>query len=581
MDTDYNSRVGSSQHIPFSEKVKKSSNFFDGIKQRIQKIYKSAMAFIKTEPKKDDAEPNDPVTSPLRKAEQKTLKGEKGDRIRHSYTDPKTGKKFGEEVVTRMNAAGAHKKLIRNTLVRLRREPQTDSVKMRIDLCEKELRNLSHLEKNFISSGYVREKLVSNPGSFGEAIDGVCLGAPVNFRHHDCRVNEAHGQERIGGHYRVGIMTYHANGHTNLSELQELKKRGADAIDKKIQELQLDRKHAKPRGKEALDFAINQLERLKSDGNAVIDERKFYLESQFAHLLMAQIKKNMPKVMDPHEKTFSLVHLALLNPKTNKADKSGWQHNETHQIQDMHAIFEQFRGKKIYFDGKGPYVDAEGNFHDNHLVKDAEGQPKAMTIDSNFINVSVQGHNVNDGIQKKINDTSMRRLLVKIGDEIFDEFISVRDSVFTPEYRKKSEAQQLLLQVNQMLEKGKSNYEVAEKLAFALERLGIPLSIGCLSAKDRTGFVSARVILRNVFAKMEDKRSTLSVPETADRTRLQRAFGDEVLSEKGCASRVVTDNTGARQLKIRPFNMPGVSKGMRIKAYTKIAREMMFASSQD
>jgi hypothetical protein len=552
----HNNPIDQPHKFSVQEKSPKTSSFMGRLKERIMNIFKS-LSCMKAERKPDEAEPlNDPVCASFQHAEVKPFKVEDGRRIARTYVDPKTERQFGEEVVTRVDTVANHKELLNLTKDHLQRElvnakgANRARIMQKLALCDKELHNLGAVRKEFISSMYVREELGKGSGTYQQASEGICFGMPVNFRRHECTVDE----QQIGGHFRTGIMSYHANGYTNLAELQyfaEMLKdspaEGKKAIDDKIHALQTRQKFlSKQRPAEAIEFAIAQLEKLKN-GNAeeILTERRFYLESQFSHLLMGQIEKNMNQVLDPKAKAFRLAHVALLNPKKDKTDKTGWQHNEYNEMQDMHAIFTQFFGKKVIFDGKGPYIDAQGNFHDKHEVKDVQGKPKSMNIEPHFFNVSVQGYTVNDGAQKQLNEVTLDYLMGCVDEH----------------------QRGALLEVKEQLDKGKSSYEVAEMLAYALSKLGMPVSVGCLSAKDRTGFVSARLVLRHLLEGVRDAN---------EKKRLQRHFTSEIFSEEGCASRVITDNTGAKQLKVSPANLPDVGFFTRAKIYSRVAHELLF-----
>lgn len=577
----------------------KESPLVQQFKEKVSPLATRALTSLKAFldfKRSDAAEPTDPTTAPLRNAENK-LTAARGDNIEFTYRDKRTGREFGKERVIRENTVENHQKLLGNTKLMLLEKLKTErdpskiaEIEKRISLCDKEFAAIKHLNKGteFISSAYVRKELSKNENtSYTESLENICLGVPVNFRHHSCDVTERTGEhETIGGHFRVGVMTYQANGHTHLNELKQLrqlwvsnKEEGQKAIEGKIKELErgkVDLKEGKSvsfsiaRKNESIDFAVNQLRNLMRDHSDVITERSFYLESQFVHLLVGQAEKNQSQVVDPNNHAFSLIHLALLNRTTDKADRSGWHHNEANQMQDMQAIFQSFDGKEIVFDGKGPYVDLDGNVHMPQKVM-VDGHAKKMTIDANFMNVSVQGHTKNDGIQASINTQTIDKLLKQADERFYNAF--VKDLPIPPSYH---EGVKLLKKVKADLNLGKSSYRVAEDISVALTKMGIPTSVGCMAAKDRTGFVSARTILRHMYDKMTDQRSALHVSDPAELARLQDRFNEGIVTDEGCASRVITDNTGARKLKISAPTLPGIGVVGRVKQAAGSLKEMFF-----
>lgn len=542
----------------------------------------------------DSAEPDDPTTAPLRDAENK-LTAAKGDVIEYVYRDPGTGREFGKEIVVRQDTIAQHQQLIENTKHQLTEALLTEKnpgkvaeIKQRIALCDKELAAINNLDKGteFISSAYARSQLGKPTASYDSAASNLCLGAPVNFRHHACEVSDlANNKQTIGAHFRVGVMTYQANGHTHLNEMKQLRElwvnnrpEGEKAIKAKIESLNKEKEEAKPgnelpfaaqRKNESINFAVGQLEQLMHAETNVITERSFYLETQFMHLLMGQVEKNESQVTDPKNQSFSLIHLALLNQKTNKTDRSGWQHNEANQMQDMQAIFQAFNGKNMIFDGKGPYVDVKGNVHMPQKML-VDGHARKMRIDANFMNVSVQGHMKNDGLQAEINKKAIAKLLEKAGDKAYKAF--VRGTSLPPGY---TEGLELLKKVKADLDNGKSSYQVAEDLSVALTKMGMPTSIGCMAAKDRTGFVSARTILRHLYERMKDPKSAQHVSEVKNFSKLETRFNESIVTNEGCASRVITDNTGAKKLKLAAPTLPGIGVIGRVKQASGALKEVM------
>lgn len=242
-------------------------------------------------------------------------------------------------------------------------------------------------------------------------------------------------------------------------------------------------------------------------------------------LIQAQALKHPDEVILKRE--LSIVHMSLLNPQKMQLDKTGWAHFENNEIEDMREIFAEFEGKKVVFDGNGVHFADDRN------------DPEAVVIKTIFFNISVQGHQKNDSEQKLINQQALQKVY---------PFIS------SPESR--SLFQKIQLDLNQ----GKSSYTVAEDISTLLMILKLPTSIGCLSAKDRTGYVAYRTQCRMLARKLDE--STLSEKQ---KKQLNTYFGSQGLGAESGASLVVEDNTSCRFLKVSPFTLPGLSESLLLQ----------------
>lgn len=242
----------------------------------------------------------------------------------------------------------------------------------------------------------------------------------------------------------------------------------------------------------------------------MIDERTKVLERQMIQLVCGQMNQNtdkLEKIFQQGGKSFDLVHVSLLNPQTSQLDASGWMHDERVEIEDMSEIFDIFQDKALIFDGKGPYIDEAGV----HLPikKEVEGKPATLQLNTYFFNISPQGHIENDGMQKELNKTNMDKMRAK-------GLMKGEDSL-----SKKISGDEVL----RSQEKG---YPLAEKFVQTLGQMeGLHLSLGCLSAKDRSGLVSESIainllppLVQGTFKKERLKAGSTQVQISQDNARV-------------------------------------------------------------
>jgi hypothetical protein len=393
----------------------------------------------------------------------------------------------------------------------------------------------------WLNSNYFRH-LLRRSSSFEKAIESY-IAAPINMRHHTVNI----GDGNPWSFYRVGIISDMSNGFTNLKELKAL--RGDEKLrGEKVEEVEKEKAKNKKQ-KQSLKYALKELGSQVAI-TAAIKKRKKILASQFLLLLSAQIEKN-PSLIDGGE--FNLAHVALLNPQKHDFDKSGWMHDEENEALDMAEIFEEFNGVKISFESarsKTPRYDEDvrGKITTVYLPKPSGIKDGECTLRTFFSNICVQsvsgsnfykksifcdGESDNTGAQKNINDKTLTRL----------------GGVFS----------NINGRLNTNAGKGTSTYAVAEELCTKmLERGNIALSFGCLSAKDRTGFVAGRIAVKKRLGSSDNKE-------------LEQELSMDIL-RKGCAVQCVYDNTRSKNgLSVSPLKVPGsASISSRIRYIPKV-----------
>ncbi|MCE2983581.1 MAG: hypothetical protein LW832_08455 [Parachlamydia sp.] len=385
--------------------------------------------------------------------------------------------------------------------------------------------------KDWVRSSYFRD-IINSFKSFGIAVQNY-VSAPVNMRFQELSLNGVKT-----GFMRMGIISDMRNGWFSMSDLNLIKeqgdKRSSTFLDQKIAELEArkippplfqklgirsDNKILQILGfvlnsqqMESIDYALNQLKIIKGDPkgiDAIILERKIVLEQQMVQLVVNQIKSNPELVKQAIETgNFDLLHVSLLNQRSSSLDGSGWMHDERVEMEDMNEIFKELKGKTLAFNGKGPSIDG------NVISLPADCLPEGIALPAKeiklrtfFINLSVQGNIKNNGTQLRINQETMRELAVAHPDMAKNEILNPKhDSGYGP-------AEDFLLQ--------------------ALLHKKMAVSLGCLSAKDRTGFISERLMIRQLPKEV------------------QSLFEKKIFDSDSPAVKIVLENTpGYRALKV-------------------------------
>lgn len=525
------------------------------LKETAQKIFSESATNIRESTNVVCSDPLEPM-GPLQNAEKPQLVGmengvDPGKKITYEFKHQ--GKVYGKETVDRIDVIKDLQRSLttqlnfltekRNELIQKGRS--TDQIESQIQLYQKSLSNIQNMSKDdFVKSSFYRDelqKIISSGRDYQTAIDDICLGAAVNFRYQQCEA-----LDKTIGFFRLGIITDPRNGFTHLGEMREMANEPGK-LQNKISELKKEFNKLQQNPKKnaiklaAYSYALSQLE--TNNLGKAIQERQHVLSNQMFQLVQGQVEKNLQKIVDSASDEFDITHLALLNRKTDAVDATGWVHNEANEMADMNEIFKDFAGKKLIFDGEGPYIDDQGHLHISQILSNDDGTSREVTLKTNFVNISVQGYNKNDGIQEQINDVGMDQII----DIAKHRFI---ENINNPECKA---GLKMLLDVKKELEAGKSNYQIAEKLSIALIKLDMPMSMGCLSAKDRTGYVGARAVLHFVA---EDMAKDPKLDSKAHK-RIVHSFETNILDKDGCAALVVKDNTKITVLKCSAFDLPG------------------------
>lgn len=302
--------------------------------------------------------------------------------------------------------------------------------------------------------------------------------------------------------------------------------------------------------------------------------RKRRLQDQMLQLLTTHLEEHAEALEDPksvinQSGQFVMGQVSLLDPSRNKnRSKEGFVHNERNQMLDMDALFDTFQGYTLVFDGSGPFVE-EGQkkiYLPQKFTKDS-GQPRTLTLQTVFFNVSVQGLKSNTGEQRDINLKNLAKL-----EELLDQ--ASTDKPYAKYLYGKlggnkgglAKLKRRLKTVKKQMEKNKkSNYAVAKELALIFSDMQAGVGINCFSGKDRTGYLM-------ILLMMDGFKKTLGLTHLSDKAKssLKSQFKAKMYAKDGIAMQVVRQNTQFLLLKIQEVFLKGMSTldriGMAIRA---------------
>lgn len=461
--------------------------------------------------------------------------------ISHSYTID--GEEMGYQEIERISTVPQTIKFAKEMLAHLKDKLPHQANSHERALIESDIRYYEQAlqsaeayaaKSDWVNSNYFRDH-IKTAGSFDQAIRSY-VPAAVNMRYQSLEIK---GKQAVG-FVRVGIMSDMRNGWYSLTDLKAMQK-DPELIEEKLQSLEKGLSSLHGNQLESALYAINQLKLMKNSRpylDKVIHDRKRVLQQQMIQLVSEQVARNPEKVKQALQSngSFDIVHVSLLNQKSNSQDRTGWVHDERVEMQDMQEIFHEFRDKKLVFDGRGPLIDGDAIYLPQAFGDG--GETSEVKLNTFFFNSSVQGNTENDGTQLHINQEEMSYLL-KAHPDLFDGFPEIRDAI---------------------LQGKQTSYEVAEKfIKTLLDSKRLCLSLGCLSAKDRTGFVAERLMLAYLRPYLP--------PENA------HDFDKKIFDSDGPAVRVVAENTPSfRVLKVNPFaTLPGFNILDKIKMVANLA----------
>lgn len=487
-----------------------------------------------------------------------------------------------KEEINRFDTAEILSKSIKQEKEYLEKQSKTEATDKRIEFLNRSNEKVNPVtnKKTWASSDNFRDMIRGNPKLNASTNSGGVNGAveeynkimdqeyysvplAVNMRSHSCEVltNKDGIRQPSNTWLRVGVISDMSNGFVNLKSLKHLQehlendnlidatKLRNDMINDIIDKWRTSHNNGNKNVAASAGYALTQLgvnsvtlnewgkaisektlkptmqinenniKEIKQAVNQTIKKREDLVAAQFLQMVVAHFENISPE--DIEGGTVKIMHVSLLNHHSKAIDGAGWNHDEENEMQDMADIFNKFDNTKLVCDGKGPFIDLDGNIHLPELK--LLSNLKELNLQTLFINQSVQGYTKNDGTVEEINQAAGKKL----------EKFTINAELKT--------------KMNTILNGKETSYISATDMVELGLKAGFKVSTGCLSAKDRTGFVSASVTRRLMI------NGNCSISFIANVIRDQ-------LKEKSPAVKVIIDNTKTKVMKITPFFLEGINK---------------------
>lgn len=476
-----------------------------------------------------------------------TIQGQRGERLEDRFVVDR--KEIAQEVALRTNVLSTLKQSLTDRLSYLESlsdaELPSSEREQLIEICT---RNLDQVNRCLIrgqtwaGSGSYR-RLLENMGT--TQAKTAYIPALVNLRSQSVEV-EGNTKSILN---RSGAISDYRNGNTNLLELKDLQSSLAEASSvsdlSKIQIRVLRRaipELDKFSATKTKGVTITQIKNLVD--RAIID-RQFVLENQALQDIVQHVANiqasghNLAETLASKE-NFSIGRVSMLDGVKPPKNDGGFALNEANQMQDMVAIYDLLDGKTLVFDGKGPFLDEEGDIHMPFEVTDHEGAPVSKELHTIYFNISAQGNVKNEGIQEQINRKAIQQLQSEVKKQCFQLINEGRleeSNLLASQFTKLHHAL--------ILETVTDGFSVAEDTAMLLMEIDVSLSINCFSGKDRTGLLAALI----TFNALKEELIKLEL-EPEKHSRVLANWGRQLMSDGHIAPGVVKDCTGFSALKL-------------------------------
>jgi hypothetical protein len=265
------------------------------------------------------------------------------------------------------------------------------------------------------------------------------------------------------------------------------------------------------------------------------------------HLILAQIEKNF-SILPTLEKgaPFCLFHEGLVDEMVKKIDSSGLEIDEGAFMKEMRDTFSRFDGKKLIFDGQGPYIDDEGGVH-----LPFHKEPKEMELKPIFSNLTVGVRKKNFSQQASYNEKALAELKSLIGlcQGAEKKGLLVRLSTIEEKLNNKKSNIHLATDLFVL------SLDIKDLLLKEKKRI-LAVSQGCFSAKDRTSAVSESVVLFKGVVKSIQRQ--ISDPKLAK--SVQNRVAKRIYLEEHISAKITEQNSGVKVVKIQALTLPGISK---------------------
>lgn len=327
----------------------------------------------------------------------------------------------------------------------------------------------------------------------------------------------------------------------------------------------------------------------------LIEEKKRFTNDQMLQLVTAQINSKaslLPNVKN--NAPLIMTQLSLLNEKKATVHKTGLIMDEGRMITEMSDTFKRFEGKKVIFDGKGPFIDEQGNIHSEKKLLLANNKPKQLTLKPLFTNFTVQRNTTNGKIQREINRTSLNNLHKEMDilyHQKHTELTTLKKlnntdpkklEALEQEFQKLKDLKVKLTAIQTKLANNQSNYGIACDyfpllVEFTRLRQGpdalMVSGVNCFSGKDRTGIVAAVTVHRSGVKPAVQKLES----DPKEQRKIISGYAHRILYDPGSiGAQVLSENTGTTIYKVSSLIIPEVSDSIttvwrRMVEYPKTA----------
>jgi hypothetical protein len=336
-------------------------------------------------------------------------------------------------------------------------------------------------QKKWVNCNFTRSEY-EGVESFKAYADTLESNIP-NLAVHQVKVSskDANGPQTVFSCIRSGAITDARYGVFSLKDLTELKESADNEVkfNQKIGQLVakidgLRRKgESNPKALEYLDASKTLLENLREVKNPqpLLDERIEFLKPQFAQLLTKHIQ-NFDASKLEEGSTFTVAQLGLIHPES-KIEKEGIIHDEKVIQEDTHELLKLLNERPIQVDNESSEISIEKDVIKvpRAMFQNLNDEVKNLTLNSFYMNISIQDNKENTEGQKAIN----QHVIYTFGHEALGISEELK---------------------NKITSKKELSQEDALELLESFQVKGLSTGVMCYSGKDRTGFIVAELAKR-------------------------------------------------------------------------------------
>lgn len=528
----------------------------------------------------------------------------------------KDGVVYGKEVVTRIDTISSRKESLdakKEHLETQLKDPASPPenrkfVEKQIKDVTKELDSLKNSKHTtWVGSNHSRDVLAGNGI---EKDRNNMLSCSVNLREQHIDVNHPNGTRSEISMLRYGAIWDPRNGLTSLPELQSLAAENKACqgdfqkimalnarIDVRLNALNAFQKEYPSDDQQfIISEAKKKLEAFRpgsfsrpEERNEIVQDREKFLRDQTLDPIKLHLKNNIAKMIKDKSggNVMRMTHIGLLNSEAQvDFQKNGWAHIESNQIADMQAAFRLIDNLKIKVRNEpGTFFDEQKDGSVVMYVSAAEigwkgNIPSEIKLETCFMNISVQRHTTNDGMQADINRAGIDKLATWITSanlrpeqekQLTEELNGIRERLEGDQHEKDKTGWEFPLPrgIRERLEGDprESSFDLAAELALLADKLSA-MSQGCLSCKDRGGTVAEMIGIK-AMQRVWSRASSTENLKTHDEAF--KKFFNEMLDATSPCVKVINDCTGTGIAKVDIRLLKSMDLSVRIAEGFRLA----------